>query len=281
MFLRLTKRPEVAIAALIPNMLTTLALSCGLASIHFSITAAVLRERLLHTDPANADTATMHLWEKALAGVLLSAVFDALDGRAARLLRVTSKFGTVLDSLSDFVSFGVAPALVLHQWTLAGLVGDPSSRLARIAGLLPVMTFAICSGMRLARFTAATEKPKPSVPSNYFEGLPTPAAAGIVLVPAALAASGTINWTPPTWLVVVYTLLIAFLMISRVPMFALKSLKVGRKWIVPILLLVVLGVVMIINDVWLTIAVISLTYLASTPLAIVGYMRHRAALVPV
>src|SRR5262245_13497411 len=117
MFLRLVRRSDISVAALIPNLLTTLALSCGLASLHFSAKASVQAATLLaqgNLSEAAVRAQVEPLWERAIAAILFSAIFDALDGRAARLLRVTSGFGAVLDSLSDFVSFGVAPAMILH-----------------------------------------------------------------------------------------------------------------------------------------------------------------------
>jgi len=285
MFLRLVKNNEVPLAALIPNLLTTLALSSGLASIHFSIRAAVL-----HAADPTADVS--RYWERALGAIILSAIFDALDGRAARLLHVTSKFGAVLDSLSDFVSFGVAPAIILHQLVLTELINDPGadprSRLMRALGLGPVIIFALCSGMRLARFTAAASTPKPgpaSPPSNYFVGMPTPAAAGAVLVPALIIVSDTLDYQLRAWAAALYTLLIAFLMISRIPMFALKTLKVSRVWVAPLLVLVGVVVVLAISDMWMTMAGISMVYLLSLPFAVIRrrnapHEAHPAAIEP-
>jgi CDP-diacylglycerol--serine O-phosphatidyltransferase len=269
MFLRLVKNNEVPLAALIPNLLTTLALSSGLASIHFSIRAAVLQA-------AEPTADVSRYWERALGAIILSAIFDALDGRAARLLHVTSKFGAVLDSLSDFVSFGVAPAIILHQLVLTELINapdaDPQARLLRALGLGPVIIFALCSGMRLARFTAAASIPKPgpaTPPSNYFVGMPTPAAAGAVLVPALIIVSDTLDYQLRAWAAGLYTLLIAFLMISRIPMFALKTLKVSRVWVAPLLVLVGVVVVLAISDMWMTMAGISMVYLLSLPFAVI------------
>ena len=146
----------------------------------------------------------MAYWERALAAVLFSAIFDALDGRAARLLRVTSKFGAVLDSLSDFVSFGVAPAVILHQRTLSHLINDAGPGGANIFALIAVTTYALCAGLRRWRFTSAAPPPKPSQ-SNYFVGMPTPAAAGAVLIPPLLDVSKTFNYAIPDWAVVIYT----------------------------------------------------------------------------
>src|SRR5262245_27961159 len=140
MFLRLMRRSDISVAALIPNLLTTLALSCGLASIHFSAKASVMASSLLaHGVPEAAARAQVEpLWERAIAAILFSAIFDALDGRAARLLRVTSGFGAVLDSLSDFVSFGVAPAVILHQWTLGDAINNRGRTFIGVLGLFAV-----------------------------------------------------------------------------------------------------------------------------------------------
>jgi CDP-diacylglycerol--serine O-phosphatidyltransferase len=269
MFLRLVRRSDVSIAALIPNMLTTLALCCGLASIHFSTKAAFFQWQGLSED------AVRPLWERALVAILLSAIFDALDGRAARLLRVTSKFGAVLDSLSDFVSFGVAPAMILHERTLAPLITQGGVRGGNIFALMAVMTFALCSALRLARFTSATPPAKPSH-SNFFVGMPTPAAAGAVLIPALLDVSKTVDWDPPLWAVIAYTLLIAFLMISRIPMFSLKKLRVSRYAVAPLLVLMGVLVAVMFHDPWLTLAIIAGAYVLSLPVAV--FMRRRQRL---
>lgn len=287
MFLRLVKRSDVSVAVLIPNLLTTLALSCGLASIHFSAKASVLAATLNAQGIAEAaDKARLEaLWERALAAILFSAIFDALDGRAARLLRVTSGFGAVLDSLSDFVSFGVAPAVILHQWTLGDAINNHGRRLIGVMGLFAVTTFALCSALRLARFTAAAS-PAPAertkagakpVSSAFFVGMPTPAAAGAVLIPAMLDASPTFNWPVPDWLVVVYTLGIGFLMISRIPMFSLKKVRLSPAAVAPVLVLVGICVGGMITDPWLTLSIIAGAYVLSLPLAVVMKHRQRAS----
>jgi CDP-diacylglycerol--serine O-phosphatidyltransferase len=244
MFLRLIKRHDVPVTVLIPNLITTVALCCGLASLHFALAQN---------------------WEKAMAAIVLSAIFDALDGRAARMLRVTSRFGAVLDSLSDFLAFGVAPALILHQWLLKPVDGF---------GLAAVVTFPLCAALRLARFTSDPPTPKPSPSAgNYFIGLPTPAAAGLVMVPAMLASARR-SWEAPDWVVIAFTLLIAMLMISRIPMFSLKRLRINRRLVAPLLVLVGLTVVMFVKDSWLTMSVICLAYLATLPLSM--YLRSRS-----
>jgi len=260
-FLRLNKPGrDVPLAVLVPNMLTTLALCSGLASIHY-----VLLEQ----------------WERSLAAIVLAGIFDVLDGLAARLLRVQSRFGAVLDSLSDFLAFGVAPALIIHQWVLA----EPTRRFDDTLGLVAVMTFAICSAMRLARYTAnlgpvptpreAREQKPKARGSIFFTGMPTPAGAGAVLVPAFLLASGAIAWRPPDWAVAAYTLVIALLMVSRVPMFALKGVRVPRKYaVLPLVLLVVLMALMIRRP-WLTLAGLAGVYVLTIPWAVALHARRK------
>lgn len=263
MFLKLgPRKQEFPLAALIPNMLTTLALCCGLASLHFSIRGE---------------------WEKAMGAIVLSAIFDALDGRAARLLHVTSGFGAVLDSLSDFLAFGVAPAMLLHRWLQDSLTGKTGGFI-----LAAVMTYALCAGLRLARFTADVPKPAPKPsdrgadgaggyekPAPYFVGMPTPAAAACVMMPMMVARSDTLAYTTPVWGVVVLAFVIAFLMISRVPTFSLKALRIRRRWVAPMMVLVGLGVVGIMKDPWLTLSALSAVYFVSVPFTLMKVRRGR------
>lgn len=256
----------VPLRRLVPNVITTAALCCGLASLHFSV-----RED----------------WERAVLAVLFSAIFDALDGRAARLLRVTSKFGEVLDSLSDFLSFGVAPAMLLYKWMLAA---DPTPSVGKpapddILRLAAVTTFVLCSAMRLARFTSATAqshaatKANPKL-GNYFTGMPTPAAAGAALMPVMVEISSHSLWRPPEWLVIALTFLIAFLMVSRTPMFSFKKLRVARMWVAPILIAVGLIVVCTVKDIWLTLSGLAGMYLLTLPLSVVMHRRLAGTEIP-
>jgi CDP-diacylglycerol---serine O-phosphatidyltransferase len=252
---------EVPLARLIPNVLTTLALCCGLLAIHYTFKGAI---------------------EKAMAAVVVAGVLDALDGRAARMLRVTSTFGSVLDSLSDFLAFGVAPAFILHRWLEPGL-----GRLEGTLELAAVMSYALCAALRLARFTAAAPVAKPGgAVERHFVGMPSPAAAGAALAPPMLAHSETVarlvgDWRPPAWwmpwVVVVYVFVVALLMVSRIPMFSLKALRVGRRAVAPALVGVALGAVGMVRDPWLTLAVISGVYVLSIPLVVAAARRQRHA----
>lgn len=236
---------------LIPNAITTTALCCGLAAIH----AALKGE-----------------WKDALLFIAAAALFDALDGRAARLLKATSSFGSVLDSLSDFLCFGVAPALILHQWMLKD---------QDWLGLLASMLFALCSALRLARFTAASPLPPNLGPAaqamhaKFFVGMPTPAAACAVLIPILLSVSPRLELQLAPWIVISSTILIALLMVSRQPMFSFKKLKVPRPVIVPLLVVIGLIVVGARKDLWLTLACLAGAYVLSFPLAL--YQHHKLA----
>lgn len=233
----------VPLRRLVPNFLTIISLCSGLASLHFS----------LQMD-----------WDRALSAIAVAAVFDMLDGGAARLLRASSRFGAVLDSLSDFVSFGVAPALMLHQWMLKE-AGAP--------GLAATMIFALCAALRLARFTSA-RKSNPSSPlARFFVGLPTPAAASIVVIPVMLETAKNTAYRLPEWIVILHTFFIAWLMISRQPCFSLKKLKVKRNLIVPLMVAVGLVVVAAAKDPWATAVALASIYLLSIPLSITVYRR--------
>lgn len=266
MFIRMGPRRQtnVPIAALVPNVITTLSLCSGLASIHFSLLAnsSVIPET---ADPARWPRSC---FAKAVVMIGLAMIFDALDGRAARLLRVSSKFGAVLDSLSDFVSFGVAPAIILHQWLLAPVVSPLE--------LAAVMVYALCAGLRLARFTSATPAPKSVAMSNFFVGMPTPAAAGAVLIPAMIHLSEDTAWKPGPWLSTTLALVIGFLMVSRVPAFAFKKLSINRRLVAPLLILVGLLVVSLATHLWLTLAALAGLNLALTPFAWLSRRRARA-----
>lgn len=235
---------HVSLRRLVPNLITTAALCCGVASLHFAIKDD---------------------WARALGAVCAAAILDALDGRAARLLRVSSPFGATLDSLADFVSFGIAPAFMIYHWKLGTLDAG---------GLIVVGLFTLCAALRLARFTAMAKKGK-QVPwgPGYFMGMPTPAAAGIVLMPLLLDTSRKLNaWFPqfeiPVWIVAAHTLLVAVLMISRIPHYSFKGRKISRKFVVPLMVLVGITVVAATRDPLLTMAVLAAAYLLSVPVCV-------------
>src|SRR5262245_25593421 len=170
---------------ILPNLVTLLALCAGLTSIRMSIE---------------------HRFDAAVLAIAIAAFLDGIDGRVARFLRTSSRFGAELDSITDFLNFGVAPAMLLFVWPLAEV---------HSLGWIVVMVFAICAALRLARFNVALdETDKPEWQSNYFVGVPAPAGAITVLLPVYMEFVGTPHgfWTAP--LVLIYTIAIGFLMVS-------------------------------------------------------------------
>lgn len=260
MFLKFpSRRNVVPFRALFPNMITSAALACGLASLHFSIQGK---------------------FENALIAIALSAIFDALDGRAARLLRVSSRFGAVLDSLSDFVSFGVGPAVMLYVWMLRPETGvtatKPVPHTFEPLFMVCVLTYSMCAAMRLARFTSAKPAKKNNpLAARFFTGMPTPAAAGAVLIPVLIDFSATVKWQVPPVAVAIYTLFIGALMVSRRPMFSFKKLAVHRRMVLPLFISVGVLVFIAAKDAWLAGAILAGAYLLTLPLAHLSHARLR------
>ena len=188
----------IPVRTLLPNLITLLALCAGLTAIRVAV------ENKL---------------ELALAAIVFAALLDGIDGRVARMLKGTSRFGAELDSLADFVNFGVAPALILYFWGLHEL---------KSAGWIAALVFAICAALRLARFNVMIDDPnKPAWAGNFFTGIPAPAGAITVLLPIYLYFLGVSNGLVTVWLTFFYTLAIALLMVSRLPVFSGK--RVGKR----------------------------------------------------
>lgn len=239
---------SLPINSLAPNMLTVLALCAGLTSIRFSLNES---------------------WQLAVMAILVAALFDGLDGRIARLLKGTSKFGAELDSLSDFVCFGVAPSILLYRWTLSDLGG---------VGWILVLAFSVCCALRLARFNTALDSAnQPTWMANFFTGVPAPAAGGVVLLPVALSFQGAETFFHLPLISAFMVAAVAFLMVSRVPTYSFKKIRVRREYILPVLIVVSLLAAVIWSYPWLTLTVIGVLYVASFPLSIASYKRYAAA----
>lgn len=232
---------RVPVRMMVPNFFTLLGLCAGLTSIRMGIEGR---------------------YDLALAAIVFAACLDGIDGRIARLLKASSRFGAELDSLADFVNFGVAPAFLIFNWGL----GDLKS-----AGWICVMMFALASALRLARFNAAIDDDKPKWQSNYFTGMPTPAAAIVVLLPVYLHHLGLSGLKDPLALkvVLVYTLFIAFMMVSTIPTYSGKLLgeRIGREWVLPIFVIAIGGVAMLVTYPYETLTVLSIAYLAMIPVS--------------
>jgi CDP-diacylglycerol--serine O-phosphatidyltransferase len=193
-------------------------------------------------------------------------VLDGVDGRIARMIKGQSKFGAELDSLADFVNFGVAPGLMLYFWQLHDLNNG---------GWIAAMVFAISGGLRLARFNASIDDPnKPAFAANYFTGVPAPAGAILAMLPFDLAFLGVPK--PPAMLTAAYTLLIAVLMVSRLPVFSGKTVKmrVPPELVLPVFVSVVFFVAMLIGYPWHILSIGSVLYLMSLPWGWKSYREH-------
>ena len=235
----------IPVRMLVPNVITLLAICAGLTAIRLS---------------------TEGRMELAVAAIVFAAVLDGLDGRVARMIKGQSKFGAELDSLADFVNFGVAPGLMLYFWQLHELNNG---------GWIAAMVFAISGGLRLARFNATMDDPnKPAFAANYFTGVPAPAGAILVLLPIYLAFLGMP--TPPATLTALYTLLIAFLMVSRLPVFSGKTvrMRVPPEMVLPVFVSVVFFVALLIGYPWHILSIGSVIYLGTLPWGWKSYRDH-------
>ncbi|MEZ5647465.1 MAG: phosphatidylcholine/phosphatidylserine synthase [Alphaproteobacteria bacterium] len=235
----------LAFHRLIPNILTVLALCCGVTAIRFSAQGRV---------------------EIAVLFVVLAGIFDGLDGRMARLLKSTSAIGAELDSLSDFVSFGIAPAMALYYWSLHSLGGT---------GWGIALIYIICCGYRLARFNTklgiATNVP--TYTNNYFTGVPAPGGAGLAMMPMMLSFGSGSDLSPYALLTGIWALAVGFLMASTIPTFSIKRFKIPQRYVLPTLLVVGLTMASMISDPWLTLATIGAIYLASICFSVWSYHR--------
>jgi CDP-diacylglycerol--serine O-phosphatidyltransferase len=232
----------------VPNFITLLAICAGLTAIRLSIEGKM---------------------EWAVAAIVFAAVLDGIDGRVARMIKGQSKFGAELDSLADFVNFGVAPGLMLYFWQLHELNNG---------GWIAAMVFAISGGLRLARFNATIDDPnKPPYAANYFTGVPAPAGAVTALLPIYLAFLGISK--PPATLTAAYTLLIAFLMVSRLPVFSGKTwrMRVPPEMVLPVFVSVIFFIALLIGYPWHILSVGTVLYLLSLPLGWKSYKDHERA----
>lgn len=230
-----------------PNMITLLALCLGLTAI-----------RLAFEDR----------FEPAVLFVVIAAALDGVDGRVARLLKGTSRFGAELDSLADFVNFGCAPALILYSFTLHNL---------KSVGWIVALVFAIAMCLRLARFNAMLDDPnRPEWKKDYFVGMPAPAGALTGMLPLYLHFLGVPFDTWGTPVILVYVLVIALLVVSTVPTFSGKTWGKGvpRDLVVPIFLVVVVGFGLVISFPFEALAAISVFYLLAIPFGAMQYRKR-------
>jgi CDP-diacylglycerol--serine O-phosphatidyltransferase len=225
---------------LLPNAITVLAMCAGLSSVQFALTG---------------------MYAAAIGAIAAAAVFDGLDGRIARLLDATSKMGAELDSLADAISFGVAPALVVYVWRFE-VVDDR-------AGWVVSLIFAVCMVLRLARFNTLLEVEQPPYAKEFFVGVPAPAGGLLLLLPLILDEQlGHGGWWSSTPVVMVWTVAISALLISRIPTLSVKSIKVPPRAVAPLLVLVGLLAAAIITYPLAALIAAMVVYLGHIPYAV-------------
>jgi len=235
----------MTVARLIPNMITIAATCAGLTGVRYA-----LEER----------------WEFAVAAIIVAAVLDALDGRMARLLRATSDFGAQLDSLSDFVAFGVCPALILWLWGLSDLGGP---------GWWIALFFAVSCGLRLARFNSRMDT-LPPYAYNYFQGVPAPMGAAICLMPLALGFILEDASAVPTWAAAGWGIFTALLMVSEIPTFSFKKFKLAPRLILPFMVVVGVALAGLASNPWFTLFLVGVLYLATLPISVWRFARLKS-----
>ncbi|MET0632666.1 MAG: CDP-diacylglycerol--serine O-phosphatidyltransferase [Xanthobacteraceae bacterium] len=247
-FLKRRRLRQIPFRTLAPNLITLLALCAGLTGIRLAIEGKL---------------------EWAVAAIVFAATLDGIDGRVARMLKGTSRFGAELDSLADFVNFGVAPGLILYFWGLHEL-GN--------VGWIAAMVFAICAGLRLARFNVMIDDPnRPPWAANFFVGMPAPAGAITVLLPIYVYFLGMPRLAFVAPVTLLYTLAIAFLMVSRLPVLSGKRVgkRIAPEMVLPVFVGVVLFFALLISYPWPVLTIGTVIYLASLPFGFLSYREYQ------
>ena len=238
---------------IVPNLLTMIGLCAGLTALRFALEGR---------------------FGAAAVAITVAGAIDGLDGRLARLLKATSRFGAEFDSLADFLCFGVAPAFTLYLWSLQRDGGF---------GYAPCLMFAVCMALRLARFNAALEgAPKPAYAYNFFTGVPAPAGAGLAMFPLFLGLEAkSLDWP---WLVTLahhplFCALVlagsAVLLVSTLPVWSFKNFKVPAEYVLPLLLGTGIFAAVLVADPWAALAAAGLIYLGMLPFSVRSFNRLR------
>ena len=230
--------------AVAPNAVTAMALCSGLSGVRFAIG---------------------HDWQAAVGMIMLAGVLDGLDGRIARLLHGESRFGAELDSLSDAISFGVAPALIVYLWSLATLPRF---------GWLCALVLAVFCALRLARFNAKIDElEQPHKSAGFLTGVPAPAGAALALLPLYLWFCTDEPVFASPYLVGPWTLLVAMLMVSSVATYSWSSFRLRRRIRFEALAVVVLVGAALVSAPWHTLSVMAIAYVVTIPFSVAGYAR--------
>jgi len=236
----------LSLRALIPNAITALALCSGLTGIRYAIGAE---------------------WDRAALAIVFAAVFDVLDGRVARMIKGTSRFGAELDSLSDMVAFGVAPALIIYLWSLQASPGF---------GWLAALAHTVCCALRLARFNAQLDAEElPYKRAGFLTGIPAPAGAAVALIPLLLWLAA-VQWPASHYVQPILRtplmtapllFLSAFLMLASLPSWSWRVFRIPARYRLFALLVVVMVFVELLTQTWVTLSVLAIGYTLAIPFA--------------
>ena len=252
-------RPDrIPLRAIVPNLVTSMAACAGITSISFSSEGR---------------------WLPALWALLVAVICDGMDGRIARLLNASSKLGAELDSLADFVNFGVAPAMFMYFWFTGGpthmIDGEPvNPTLIRVV-LACALYYAMCDCFRLARFNTMLEQETAPYWKHFFTGVPAPGGCWMVLTPAMIALALGLKWSPSPYLGIFMLLFVGSLMASRLPTISLKHLHVPKAWMPFVLAGLLLLVALLVSNFWLTLGAVGIGYILTIPLTGWVFLRGR------
>lgn len=243
-------RPDrIPLRAIVPNLITSMAACAGITSISFSSEGR---------------------WLPALWALLVAAICDGMDGRIARLLNASSKLGAELDSLADFVNFGVAPAMFMYFWFTGGpthmIDGESVNPILIRVVLACALYYAMCDCFRLARFNTMLEQETAPYWKHFFTGVPAPGGCWMVLTPAMIALALDLKWSPSPYLGIFMLLFVGSLMASRLPTISLKHLHVPKAWLPVVLAGLLLLVALLVSNFWLTLGVVGIGYILTVPL---------------
>ena len=264
----ISEQQQVPLRAIVPNLVTSLAACAGITSISLSSEGR---------------------FELALVAILIACVCDGMDGRVARLLNASSKLGAELDSLADFVNFGVAPAMFMYFWMTGGpmhVLGDEAVPLPLIRIVLGCsLYYAMCDCFRLARFNTMLEQPALPYWKHFFTGVPAPGGCWMVLSPAILSLALDAKGKAPMlatalqnpWTGIFMLLFVGTLMASRLPTISLKAIHVKRSSLLPVMAGLLLLVALLVSNFWMTIGVLGFLYILTVPVTCWLFVRAREA----
>ena len=250
---------RIPLRAIVPNLVTSLAACAGITSISLSSEGR---------------------FREALWALLVACICDGMDGRVARMLKASSKLGAELDSLADFVNFGVAPAMFMYFWFTGGpthvIDGVKVDPLLTRTVLACALYYAMCDCFRLARFNTMLEQETAPYWLNYFTGVPAPGGCWMVLTPAMIALALNSKWMPSPYLGIFMLLFVGTLMASRLPTISLKHLHVSKRALPFVLAGLLLLIALFVANFWLTLGVMGVGYVLTIPLSGTCFMRSRA-----